>query len=95
MEQSAPRILLLDSLKGRRITVTTHNIKIGRVMVMNPVKLSGAEDIAALSDTLPGFDAASRLFLLAPSGIPVDVLGLPSEATQWGGVVKVQKISVE
>ena len=39
-----------------------------------PVKLAGA-DWPALADTLPGFDAAPRLFIIAPAGTPSSVVG--------------------
>lgn len=38
--------------------------------MMSPVKLAGAEDVAPLSDALPGFNVAPRLVLLAPLGTP-------------------------
>ncbi|WP_295546657.1 tripartite tricarboxylate transporter substrate binding protein [uncultured Pseudacidovorax sp.] len=38
--------------------------------VMSPVKLAGAEDVAPLAAAVPGFDAAPRVFLLAPAGTP-------------------------
>ena len=44
--------------------------KLRAVAVMNPVKLAGAEDIAPLSDALPGFSAVPRLYVLAPAGTP-------------------------
>jgi tripartite-type tricarboxylate transporter receptor subunit TctC len=39
----------------------------------SPVKVAGA-DWPALADTLPGFDASPRLFVLAPAGTPEDVV---------------------
>jgi tripartite-type tricarboxylate transporter receptor subunit TctC len=39
----------------------------------SPVKIAGA-DWPALADTLPGFDASPRLFVLAPAGTPEDVV---------------------
>lgn len=44
--------------------------KLRALAVMSPVKLKGAEDVPALSDALPGFDAAPRIYLLAPAGTP-------------------------
>ncbi len=44
------------------------------VAVMNPVKLAGAEDIAPLSDALPGFSAVPRLYVLAPAGTPAAIV---------------------
>ena len=40
----------------------------------SPVKVAGA-DWPALADTLPGFDASPRLFILAPAGTPQGVIG--------------------
>ena len=48
--------------------------KLRAVAVMNPVKLVGAEDIAPLSDALPGFSAVPRLFVLAPAGTPAAIV---------------------
>ncbi|MDR7095043.1 Bug family tripartite tricarboxylate transporter substrate binding protein [Hydrogenophaga laconesensis] len=48
--------------------------KLRAVAVMNPVKLSGAEDIAPLSDALPGFSAVPRLYVLAPAGTPAAIV---------------------
>ena len=39
----------------------------------SPVKVAGA-DWPALADTLPGFDASPRLFILAPAGTPEDAI---------------------
>ena len=39
----------------------------------SPVKVAGAE-WPALADTLPGFDASPRLFILAPAGLPQEVV---------------------
>ena len=38
------------------------------------MKIAGA-DWPALADTLPGFDASPRLFILAPAGTAQDVVG--------------------
>ncbi|MBA4264518.1 MAG: ABC transporter substrate-binding protein [Comamonadaceae bacterium] len=48
--------------------------KLRALAVMNPVKLSGAEDIPPLSDALPGFSAVPRLYVLAPAGTPAHVV---------------------
>ena len=40
----------------------------------SPVKVAGA-DWPSLAETLPGFDASPRLFILAPAGTPQDVIG--------------------
>lgn len=48
--------------------------KLRAVAVMNPVKLAGAEDIAPLSDALPGFSAVPRLYVLAPAGTPAPIV---------------------
>jgi tripartite-type tricarboxylate transporter receptor subunit TctC len=42
--------------------------------MMSPVRLAGAEDVAPLSDALPGFNVAPRLMLLAPAGTPAAVI---------------------
>lgn len=44
--------------------------KLRGLAVMSPIKLEGAEDIPALADALPGFDAAPRIYLMAPAGTP-------------------------
>ena len=48
--------------------------KLRALAVMNPVKLAGAEDIAPLSDALPGFYAVPRLYVLAPAGTPAHIV---------------------
>ena len=40
------------------------------IALSSPVQLAAAPDWPALSATLPGFDASSRLFLIAPAGTP-------------------------
>ncbi len=50
------------------------------VAVMSPVRLVGAESVQPLSDVVPGFSAAPRLFVLAPAGTPGDVVARLSEA---------------
>lgn len=48
--------------------------KLRALAVMNPVKLQGGEDIAPLSDALPGFSAVPRLYVLAPTGTPAPIV---------------------
>ena len=48
--------------------------KLRAVALMNTAKLEGAEDVAPLSDALPGFDVAPRLFVLAPVGTPDEIV---------------------
>jgi len=48
--------------------------------LMSPVKLTGAEDIPSLSEVLPGFNVAPRVFLLAPAGTPAPVIERLGEA---------------
>ena len=50
------------------------------VAIMSPVAIAGA-DIAPLATALPGFDAAPRLFLIAPAGTPAAIVDRLSEAT--------------
>jgi len=40
------------------------------IALSSPVQLAAVPDWPALSATLPGFDASSRLFLIAPAGTP-------------------------
>lgn len=56
--------------------------KLRALAMMSPVKLPGAEDIAPLSDALPGFSAAPRLVLLAPLGTPPAVVERLGEAVR-------------
>ncbi|WP_420226293.1 Bug family tripartite tricarboxylate transporter substrate binding protein [Pigmentiphaga litoralis] len=51
------------------------------VAIMSPVAIAGA-DIAPVADALPGFDAAPRLFLIAPAGTPAAIVDRLSEATR-------------
>jgi tripartite-type tricarboxylate transporter receptor subunit TctC len=51
------------------------------VAIMSPVVIAGA-DIAPLADALPGFDAAPRLFLIAPAATPAAIVDRLSEATR-------------
>ena len=43
------------------------------IALTSPVRVAGA-DWPALADTLPGFDASPRLFVLAPAGTPASVV---------------------
>jgi tripartite-type tricarboxylate transporter receptor subunit TctC len=43
------------------------------IALTSPVRIAGA-DWPALADTLPGFDASPRLFVLAPAGTAPDVI---------------------
>jgi tripartite-type tricarboxylate transporter receptor subunit TctC len=54
--------------------------KLRALAVMNPVKLAGGEDIAPLSDALPGFAAVPRLYVLAPAGTPAAIVDKLSDA---------------
>lgn len=54
--------------------------KLRALAVMNPVKLAGGEDIAPLSDALPGFSAVPRLYVLAPAGTPAAIVDRLSDA---------------
>ncbi|MBA3477515.1 MAG: tripartite tricarboxylate transporter substrate binding protein [Lautropia sp.] len=52
-------------------------VQAGKIRVLgltSPDKLEGAADWRAIADWLPGFDASPRLFLLAPSGTPQQVV---------------------
>ncbi len=53
--------------------------KLRALAVMNPVKLTGGEDIAPLADALPGFSAVPRLYVLAPAGTPAAIVEKLSE----------------
>ncbi len=48
--------------------------KLRAIALTSPVRLSGAPDWPALADSLPGFDASPRLFVLAPAGTPAAVI---------------------
>ena len=50
--------------------------------LMSSARLAGAEDIAPLSEALPGFHAAPRLFLLAPAGTPPAVVEKLSDSVR-------------
>ena len=54
--------------------------KLRALAVMNPVKLAGGEDIAPLSDALPGFSAVPRLYVIAPTGTPAPIVEKLSQA---------------
>ena len=56
--------------------------KLRALAMMSPVKLAGAEDVLPLSDALPGFSVAPRLFLLAPEGTPAAVVNRLSDAVE-------------
>ena len=56
--------------------------KLKAVAIMSPVKLVGADGLQSLSTALPGFDAAPRLFLLAPAGLPPPVAERLAEAVR-------------
>jgi tripartite-type tricarboxylate transporter receptor subunit TctC len=56
--------------------------KLRAIAMMSPVKLQGAEDVAPLSDALPGFNAAPRIVLLAPAGTPAAVVERLSDAVK-------------
>lgn len=67
------------------ITAALAQAKAGKLQalaVMSPARIAGAEDIAPLAEALPGFDAAPRLFLLAPAGTPAAIIDKLSEATR-------------
>lgn len=44
--------------------------KLRAVAMMSAAKLPGGEDVAPLSDVVPGFSVAPRLGLMAPAGVP-------------------------
>ncbi|HET8745086.1 MAG TPA: tripartite tricarboxylate transporter substrate-binding protein [Ramlibacter sp.] len=48
--------------------------KLRAIGLMSAAKLPGAEDVPALADALPGFDAAPRIMLLAPTGTPAPIV---------------------
>ena len=52
------------------------------VAMMSSDKLAGAENVPALSDALPGFGVAPRLFLMAPAGTPAPVVEKLGEAVR-------------
>ena len=56
--------------------------KLRAVAMMSPVSLPGAENVAPLSDALPGFSVAPRIMLLAPAGTPAAIVERLSEAVR-------------
>lgn len=56
--------------------------KLRAVAMMSQVNLPGAENVAPMSDALPGFSVAPRLMLLAPAGTPAAVVERLSEAVR-------------
>lgn len=56
--------------------------KVKALAMMSPVRLPGAEQVAPLSDVLPGFQVAPRLCLLAPAQTPGAVVEAVSEAVR-------------
>ena len=56
--------------------------KLRAVAMMSDDRLQGAEGVAALSTALPGFQAAPRLFLLAPAGTPKAIVDRLDAATR-------------
>jgi tripartite-type tricarboxylate transporter receptor subunit TctC len=66
-------------------TAAIAQLKSGRlkaIAVMSPVKLAGAEEVPALADVLPGFDAAPRLFIAAPAGTPPAIVSRLGDAVR-------------
>jgi len=56
--------------------------KLRAIAMMSPVKLAGAEDVPPISDALPGFNVAPRLYLTAPAGTPAAVIERLGEAVR-------------
>jgi tripartite-type tricarboxylate transporter receptor subunit TctC len=59
------------------VTAAVAQAKAGRVRalaIMSPSQVAGAENVRPLSDALPGFDVAPRLFVLAPAGTPAPIV---------------------
>ncbi len=56
--------------------------KLRALALMNPGTVPGAEQIPALAEAIPGFDAVPRLMLLAPAGTPAAIVEKLSEATR-------------
>ncbi len=48
--------------------------KVRAIALTSPVKVAGAPEWPALADTISGFDASPRLFVLAPAGTPAAVI---------------------
>lgn len=61
---------------------------------LRPIALTGRERLSSVSDwptlaeTLPGFDAAPRLFLIAPAGTPVGIVQRLNDATRTALLAK-------
>jgi len=59
------------------VTAAIPHVKAGilkPIALSSPVQLAAVPDWRPLSDTVPGFDASSRLFLLAPAGTPAAIV---------------------
>jgi tripartite-type tricarboxylate transporter receptor subunit TctC len=56
--------------------------KVKALAMMSNVRLPGAEQVAPLSDALPGFQVAPRLCLLAPAATPAGLVDSLSEAVR-------------
>ena len=56
--------------------------KLRAIAMMSPVKLAGAEDVPPISEALPGFNVAPRLYLTAPAGTPAAVIERLGEAVR-------------
>lgn len=56
--------------------------KLKAIGLMSTGKLAGAENVPAIADALPGFNAAPRLMLLAPAGTPAPVVEKLNEAVR-------------
>ena len=54
--------------------------KIRTIAVTSPQRISSAPDWPAMAETLPGFDAAPRVFVVAPVGTPQPVVSRLNEA---------------
>jgi tripartite-type tricarboxylate transporter receptor subunit TctC len=56
--------------------------KVKPIAMMNTGRLTGAENVPALADALPGFSVAPRLMLMAPAGTPAAVVEKLDEAVR-------------
>ncbi|WP_332825146.1 Bug family tripartite tricarboxylate transporter substrate binding protein [Ramlibacter sp.] len=56
--------------------------KLRAIGLMTTAKLAGAENVPAMADALPGFNAAPRLMLLAPVGTPAAITDKVNEAVR-------------
>lgn len=56
--------------------------KLRAIATLSPVRLPGAEDVQPISDALPGFNVAPRLYLTAPAGTPTPVIERLGEAVR-------------